>query len=36
VTPTGRIKIISVMDGDGALEMEFAGELLDDRYRLIV
>ena len=36
VIPTGRIKTISVMDGDGALEMEFAGELPGDKHKLIV
>jgi hypothetical protein len=36
VIPTGRIKTISVMDGGGALEMEFAGELRDDKHKFIV
>jgi hypothetical protein len=34
--PTGRIRIISVMDGDGARETEYAGELPDDSIPFII
>jgi hypothetical protein len=34
--PTGRIRIISVMDGDGARETEYAGELPGDSIPLII